>query len=870
MTGCRTLAAAFALALATLSSLPAAAQQPAAVPAPEQYLGFRPGTDYVLATYEPIVRYFDALAAASDRVIVERIGESTLGRPLLLAIISSEQNVREHVRYRDISRRLALARDLTPEQARALARDGKAIIWIDGGLHATEVAHGQMTPELAHWLATDESDEARRIREHAIVLVMPNMNPDGLDIVANWYMQHVGTPYETAPVPELYHHYVGHDNNRDWYMFTQLESQAVARQLYHVWFPQIVYNHHQTSPFPGRIWGPPFADPVNPNLDPLVVSGLNRIGEAMRTRFDYEDMPGYNSGIVFDLWWNGSMRGGPNFHNMLGFLTETALHRYATPRCYDDDDVPDDFGARALHLPARIPSISYTNPWLGGCWHIRDAIDYMLVASRAVMAHGAVHREELLYNAYHIGARQIARGERAEGGPFAYVIDPAAQHDASAALALLRTFRLAGIEIRRSATPFRAGGRDYGVGTYVIGPQAFRPFVVDLMEPKTYPDRRLFPGGPPIPPYDMTGYELSLQMGVTADRITERFTLPPEVAAIPPLAGGVRGTGAWGYLLGRESNAAVLATNHLLARGARLAALASPVRGADRGWPAGTFVVRDVTRDVADSIGRAHGLELHALERAPDVALNELRAPRIGLYRSYAAPMPEGWTRWLLEQYGFAYESLSDADVRTGEDLDRFDIIILPAQGARSIADGHAPGTMPEPYVGGLGEEGAVALRRYVENGGWLLAFDASIDYAIRAFDLPLRNAVAGLATEEFFIPGSLVRVRVDTSDPLAHGMTEQAIAMFARSQVMEILDRATSSAADSSPVAYASYAERDFLASGWALGGEEHLAGRPAAVRVPHGRGQVVLLGFSPHQRGQPHNTFKLLFNPLFAATMH
>jgi hypothetical protein len=307
---------------------------------------------------------------------------------------------------------------------------GKAIVWIDGGLHATEVAHGQMTPELAHWLATDESDEARRIREHTIVLVMPNMNPDGLDIVADWYMRNVGTPFEVAPVPELYHHYIGHDNNRDWYMFTQVESQAVARQLYHVWFPQIVYNHHQTSPFPGRIWGPPFADPVNPNLDPLVVSGLNRIGEAMRTRFDFEGMPGYNSGIVFDLWWNGSMRGGPNIHNMLGFLTETALHRYATPRCYGDDDVPDDFGARALHLPARIPSTSYTNPWLGGCWHIRDAIDYMLIASRAVMSHAATNREELLYNAYHIGARQIARGDRAEGGPFAYVIDPSAQNDA--------------------------------------------------------------------------------------------------------------------------------------------------------------------------------------------------------------------------------------------------------------------------------------------------------------------------------------------------------------------------------------------------------------------------------------------------------
>lgn len=863
------------LALVATLTLPvrsATAQAPRSVPVPEEYLGFPVGADYKLAMYEPIVRYFDALAAASDRIMVERIGESTLGRPLLLALISSPENLRERTRYREISRRLANARGLSPVEARQLAGEGKAIVWIDGGLHATEVAHGQMTPELAYWLVTDESDEARRIRDNAIVLLMPNMNPDGLDIVADWYTRNVGTPYETAPVPELYHHYIGHDNNRDWYMLTQVESQAVARQLYHVWFPQIVYNHHQSSPFPGRIWGPPFADPVNPNLDPLVVSGLNRIGETMRARFDFEDMPGYNSGIVFDLWWNGSMRGGPNFHNMLGFLTETALHRYATPRCYGDDDVPDDFGERALYLPSRIPSMSYTNPWLGGCWHIRDAIDYMLTASRAVMSHGATHKEELLYNAYHVGARQIERGEQGIGGPFAYIIDPQRQHDPSAMLELLRTFRLSAIEVRRSVAPFQAGGRTYGAGVYVIGPQAFRPFVIDLMEPKTYPDRRLYPGGPPIPPYDMTGYELSLQMGVMADRVQEPFALPPEVEHIPPLEGEVRGSGNWGIMFDRRSNAAVRAVNQFLSRGGRVFAMQETASVRGRSWPGGTLVVQGVALDVADELARAHGLEVYAVDREPDVALQEVRAPRIGLYRSHAAPMPEGWTRWLLEQYGFSYESVIDADVRDAR-LEQFDVIILPSQDARSIAEGHARGTMPEEYVGGLGEAGAEALRRYVEGGGWLLAFDASIDYAIGTFHLPVRNVVAGLPTEEFFIPGSLVRIRVDRSDPLAHGMPEEGIAMFARSQVMQVNEPEATAGVQARtwapPVAYATYAEEDFLASGWALGGEAHLAGRAAAVRVAYGEGQVVLLGFSPHQRGQPHNTFKLLFNPLFAATM-
>ena len=273
-------------------ALPIAAQ----VPAPADIFGFRPGDDYKLADYSQIQEYFHALAAASDRVVLEQIGESSLGKPMLLALISSEENIRNRDQYKSISRRLALTTDLSAGEARRLAGEGKAIVWVDGGLHATEVAHGQFTPEFAHWLATSESEEARRFRDETIVLLMPNMNPDGLDIVVNWYKSVLGTPFETANVPELYHHYIGHDNNRDWFMFTQSETKAVANQLYHEWFPQIVYNHHQSGPFPGRIWVPPFENPVNPNLDPLVVTSINQIGESMKKRFDEEEKPGVSSG----------------------------------------------------------------------------------------------------------------------------------------------------------------------------------------------------------------------------------------------------------------------------------------------------------------------------------------------------------------------------------------------------------------------------------------------------------------------------------------------------------------------------------------------------------------------------------------------
>jgi hypothetical protein len=843
----------------------------AQVPAPRDVFGFEPGTDYKLANHQQIVAYFQALDAASDRVLVEEIGKSTLGRPMILALISSEENLRNRERLKEVSRRLALARDLDEGEARRLSREGRVVVWIDGGLHASEVAHAQHTPELGHWLATSESDEAQLIREQALLLLMPVMNPDGLDLVTEWYKKNLGTPFETAPLAELYHHYIGHDNNRDWYMFTQAETKAVANQLYHQWFPQIVYNHHQSSPFPGRIWGPPFENPVNPNLDPLVVSSINQIGEAMRKRFDEEAKPGYNSGIVFDMWWNGSMRGAPDFHNMLGFLTETAGYRYATPHCYDPKEIPASFGERASNLDALNPSTNYTNPWRGGCWPLRSAVDYMLTASRAVLDIAAKLKADYLYNIYRMGRRQIARGEKAEGGPFAYLIDVAAQHDPGAAVALLRVFRQGGIEIRQSDAAFRAGGREFPAGTYVIPPQAFRPFVVDLMEPKQYPDRRQYPGGPPEPPYDTTGYELSLQMGVKPERIKESFPLPArEVTEIPPPAGRVSGEGASGYLLSPAPNAAALAVNRLLAGGARVSRAAEPFAAAGERFPAGTFVIQGAGRTQLEGLAKELGLAFQGLAAAPGVPLEPLAAPRVGLYKSYVANMPEGWTRWLLTSYQFNFKNLSDADVRRG-DLSGFDIIVLPDQSAEQILSGHAPGTMPPEYVGGLGVEGALSLKRWVERGGWLLAFDQSSDFAIAQLGLPLRNVVAGLRPQEFFIPGSLVRIRTRPTNPLAYGMPEEAIAFFVGSQSFSVIPPASEGGkkAEREVEVFAEYPREAPLASGWAHGAERYLAGRIAGARVPLGQGQVVLLGFSPHFRGQPHNTYKLLFNPLYASTV-
>ncbi len=845
------------LALVLALAAPAAAQT--AIPEPKDVFGFVPGADYKLASHAQLVEYFQRLDAASDRIIVEEIGRSTLGKPMLLALISSEANLANRARYREIARRLATARGTSEAEARALAREGKAIVWIDGGLHATEVAHAQHTPELAWWLVTSEEDEARRIRENTILLLMPNMNPDGLDIVRDWYYRNLGTPFELSGTPTLYHHYIGHDNNRDWYMFTQVESQAVARQLYHTWFPQIVYNHHQSSPFPGRIWGPPMKDPVNPNLDPLIVSTINQIGEHMRKRFDEEGKPGYNSGIVFDMWWNGSMRGAPDFHNMAGFLTETALHRYATPRCYTAEEIPETFGERAGNLPAKSPTTNYTNPWLGGCWPLRQPVEYMLTASRATLDIGAKLREDFLFNIWRMGTRQIGRGERAEGGPFAYVIDLAAQHDPTRTVEFLRTFRLGGVEIRQADAAFTAGGRQYPAGTYVLGPQAFRPYVIDLIEPKRYPDRRLYPGGPPDQPYDMTGYELALQMGVTVDRVTEPFPLPPRMPeTIPAAPGGVTGTGRAGFALSPNLNLGVRAVNRLLKAGARVS------------WAGdGTVVVQGIGRAVVEAEGRELGVMFQALTTLP-AGLQPVRAPRIGLYKSWMGNMDEGWTRWLLEQYEFGFRNVTNADIRTG-DLSQFDIIIFADEGETAIMNGHRAGAMPEEFVGGVGAEGVARLRQFVEAGGWVMAWDGSADFAISSLGLPLRNTVRGVRSSDFFIPGTLLRIETTAGNRLAQGMEPAAVAMFNSSVALELVPPGTGAVQPGVGAAdvFVRYAAEDFLVSGWELGGREYLAGKVAGVRVPVGRGQAVVYGFRPGWRGQPHNTFKLLFNPLYAATM-
>ena len=831
------------------------------IPTPASIIGWEPGADYKLADYGQIRSYFEALDAASERLMLETIGETAEGRPMMLAILSSEENLREWERYRAISERLARGLVEDSAEAAALAAEGKVIVWVDGGLHATEVSGSQFTSKLAHRVVSEESAEMKKIRENVILLLMPVMNPDGLDIVADWYQRHLNTEFADSRLPVLYHKYVGHDNNRDWFMIQQPETRAIANQLWHVWYPQIVLNHHQTAPFPARIFIPPFADPVNPHIPPLVVTGINLIGSTMHRRFAEEGKPGAVSRMGFTQWWNGGMRTAPYFHNQVGLLTEVA-HNSATPREYDPATLPKQF---SNGWSTQRPSTWYPYPWEGGWWHLSDSVDYMVTASTATADIAADLKDEWLFDAWRLARQAIEAG--AEGGPFAYAVSLDEQNDASEAVELLEILRRGGVELRRADAAFEADGRRYAAGTYVIpASQAFRAYVMDLLEAQEYPDRRLYPGGPPAPPYDISGWTLPMQMGVVVDRIEGPFTAslsPAEGTEIDPGRGGVVGEGD-ALLLAPGDNAGFRLVNRLLAGEAggrvRVRRAMMPFEAGGRSWPAGTFSIR-ASRAPLDALAREEGVELIAA--SPPTATIQLRRPRVGLYKSWVANMDEGWTRWVLEQYGFAYETLTDADVRDGN-LSSLDAIILPSQNPRSILHGHAPGQMPPEYVGGIGLEGAVKLKEFIERGGTLIAFDAANGLPIDQFGLPVRDVTEGVDRDDLFIPGSLVRLDVDTGDPIASGMTEEAAAVFSRSRAF-----AVDSIAEESGLVdvVARYSADDLLMSGWEIGAKRYLAEQPAVVNVALGDGHVVLIGFRPQFRGQPRATFKLIFNTLFAA---
>jgi len=856
-------------ALTSVVLLPAALSgQAQDVPHPRDILGFTPGDDYRIADFTQMQTYFEALAVAAPRVHLSSAGKSTEGRDILVAVITSEANLQHVNRYKEISQSLARGRGLTDSEAHALAREGKAIVWIDNGLHAAETAHAQHAFLLAHKVATEESEQMRRIRDNVVLVLLPSVNPDGLDLVADWYRKTARTPHQDSPMPWLFNTYSGYENNRDGYAQTQIETQVMSRLLYFEWLPQVMYNHHQGF-YPSRIFVPPFPDPFNPNIDPGVIRGIEMVGTAMQYRYEQEGKEGVLSRYGFSSWYNGSLRTTTYFHNMIGILTETT-HDSPSPFYYDPDSMPATFGNG---WSTRTPSTNYTRPWRGGTLRFADALDYMLTGSMAVLDVASKNPEEFLYGMYRMASRQIDLGTTES--PRAFVI-PAKQHDATAVAKFIETLMRGGVEVHRAAAAFVTDGRTYPAGSFVVQlAQAFRPFAKDLLEPQRYPDIRRYPGGPPVPPYDNAGWTLSYQMGVEAVPTDAAIAVDLELLdAFPRAQGHVSATGTYGYAIDARINNAFKAVMRLLADGREVQRATEPLSvSPTTQLPAGTFIVSStgVSPDAMQILADQLGIAAFGLEAQPDVPLETVRLPRIAVYRSWVVEWvdgwtaSEGWTRFVLDNHDFPYENIYNADVRAGHLRSRFDVVVIPNQSSDDIVNGYREGRrqfgvahqnlVPPEYQGGIGEDGLRALRGFAEAGGTLVLVDRATDMAWESLNMPVREVLHGLPDTQFFGPGSVVRIESDPAHPIAYGMPETGAAYFRKSRAFAFSDESVSS--------IARYAESDVLLSGWLLG-EEHMAGQHAAVEIDVGAGKAILLGFSPYFRSQPLGTFKLFFNAL------
>lgn len=850
-----------------LSTLLAAAGTAAAaeVPSPEGFLGHRVGEDRYLAPYSRVTEYFHALEEASERVTVEVAGRSTLGRDILVVVLTAEGNTPHLERYREIARRLADPASLGPEEARALVAEGKTVALVTCTIHSTEVGSTQMAMELAHQLATTEDPQVTGWLEDVILLLVPSINPDGQELVIDWYNRYLGTEYEGGHMPWLYHHYVGHDLNRDFFMLTQAETRAINGIVYHRWHPQLFLDEHQMGSTGPRMVVPPQTDPLAEEVHSLVYRQADLLGTAMAVRLEEAGRTGVGSNMIFDSYWPGATRNTAWFKNVVGLLTEVASARIASPLYVD----PNELRGGVKGLPEYERRANYPSPWPGGWWRLRDIIDYELVASMSYLESAARFRRSILENFWTMNREAVERG--ASEPPYAFVVPPG-QHDPVAAARLVELLLEHGVRVERATAPFTAAGVTYPAGTPVLrAAQPYRPFLLTMLRRQRYPEVRPYVDGPVIPPYDVTAWSLPLLMGVDVVEVESAFAAELAPLGEPDWPGGDPVAEApGGYLVPHAADSVPTLVNRLLAAGKRIYWLRRAVAGGAVGdlyLPAGEVPAAELTELSAE----LH-LPVTPLDEPPHGEALRLAPVKVGLYKPWVASMDEGWTRFLLERYGFPYLSLENDLMKAGDYGGDVDVVVLPDVGTSIIRDGEPEGRrrygwspLPPPWQGGIGPEGGEKLKAWVEGGGTLVALDSSTEYVIDLFGLPVRDVLAGVGRNDFNAPGSLVRILLDPEHPLSWGLRREEAAYFASSPAFAT--RPPDARMARRVVArYPQHADQVRL-SGYLLGAEK-LTRRAAVVELGVGEGRVVLFGFRPQHRAQPHRTFKMLFNALFLAT--
>jgi hypothetical protein len=932
-----------ALSTAFLLRVSAPAQT---VPTPKEHFGFNIGDDYQLATFTQTEAYFKKLAA-SPRTKLTVIGKTEEGRDQFMMIVTSPENQKKLARYQEISTKMARAEGLTEQQARAMAEEGKAVVWIDGGLHATETVGTHQLIETAYQLVSRTDPETMRILDNVVIL-MTHANPDGQELVSNWYMRNPSPEKRSLDnLPRLYEKYAGHDNNRDFYMMNLKESQNIGRQLFVDWIPQIMYNHHQRGPAGSVLAGPPYRDPFNYVFDPLMITGIDAVGAAMYNRLNVENKPGYTrlNGSVFSTWYNGGLRTTTHFHNMIGLLTE--IVGGPTP-----ETIP--------LIPARlIPNGNTPNPVTPQRWKFRQSIDYSVSLNYAVLDYAARQRDQLLYNIYQMGKNSIERGSqdywtlspkrvesinelyqadlkktpaaapastsvssstatapgsmtapgsatavsdqapapRGEGVPVKYFtavlkdsslrdprgyIIPSSQTDWPTAVKFINALIKTGIQVQQATADFSVAGKKYPAGSYVVKlDQAFRPHILDMFEPQDHPNDFQYPGGPPIRPYDAAGWTLAYQMNVDFDRLLTNFDGPfkklPYGELQSPI-GKASSSGA-GYVLNSQVNNSFLAVNDLLKAGVDVYRV--PAGGSTTA--AGSFFVPSSAK--AKSILDASGMTVTSIGKRP-TNVRKVKPMRIGLWDTYGGSMASGWVRWLMEQYHYPAELVYAQDIDAGNLKKKYDVIVfvtraIPAVGnARgeneyggAASRGPKPEEIPADYRSWLGritaDKSVPQLKQFMESGGQVVTIGTSTNLAYH-LGLPVRNALVDMGpngqerplnNEKYFIPGSILRVTLDSTQQATWGMPTLTDVYFDSSPVFKLAPEAIAKGLVK-PLMW--FPNDKPLRSGWAWG-QAYLRDGVTAFMAPVGTGKLYAFGPEITFRAQSHGTFKLLFNQLY-----
>lgn len=812
------------------------------IPKPEDVLGFKVGSDRKVADMVQIVDYFRRLDNASDRILVEEVGKTTEGNPFIVAIITSKDNHKDLDKYQKYQQLLADPRKISEAEAQRMIAMGKAVVMVNCSIHASEIGASQMAMQLAYDLASASDPDTQRILDNVILLLVPMHNPDGIQMVVDWYKKNLGTEYEGGRMPWLYHKYVGHDNNRDWYMFTQVESRLTLK-VHNAWHPQIIVDMHQMGRNGARLFVPPYVDPYEPNVDPILRQEVAMMGTFIATELTAQGKAGVLHSAGYDAWTPA--RAYHHYHGGIRILTEAASVKLATPITVNPEELRPGMTEASVKMPL---------PWRGGKWSLGDIVAYDYSAARAALTNAAGLRKSWLRNFYRIHKKAVDPGK----SPYAFLI-PEKQRDLSTAIKMAEVLMLGGVEIHRAKHAFTADDHLYPAGTSIVYmAQPYGSFAKAILERQVYPDIRETPGGPLKTPYDVVAHTLPLLMDVNVVTVEKSFDAETEqITTLEEPRGSIEGVVTpIGYIWGHTTNDDFVALNRLMKKGYSVFWSAEPFVVAEKTYPPGTMVVLQKEGLGADLENIVGNLRVHfdALQAKPAIKSFRLKPVRMGLYKSWTAAIDEGWTRWVLEQYEFPYISVFDKDVKEGNLRKRFDVLLFPDIGdSRAIVEGLSDKDVPSEYAGGIGEAGVKNIIDFVKEGGTLIAVNSSTQFGIEHLHLGVQNIVAEKNRTEFFIPGSILKVLNNTNHPLSFGFGRDSAIFFRRSPVFVVNEG----------ISVAKYPAQPFL-SGWA-NGKELLVNKSAIVDVPYEKGHVILFGFPVLYRGQSHGTFRYLFNAIY-----